>query len=118
MNFANLKAISIPEGNVKSIAIGGKTVWKKAEEVQLVTCTVEDHMAWGASYSGDISFVPGMTWGEFCSSEYNTCGLTCNANYVNDSTGCYIYTYIDGVTSVPNANTAIIEGKAYYWDML
>jgi hypothetical protein len=29
VNFANVKAITIPEGDVKSIAIGGVTVWQK-----------------------------------------------------------------------------------------
>lgn len=32
MNFATLKGLTIPEGNVESIAIGGQTVWAKAPD--------------------------------------------------------------------------------------
>lgn len=32
MNFATVKGLTIPEGNVESIAIGGQTVWAKAPD--------------------------------------------------------------------------------------
>ena len=36
MNFAGVKAITIPEGDVKSIAIGGATVWEKPSQIPYV----------------------------------------------------------------------------------
>lgn len=42
IDFSTLKGVTIPEGNVKEIAIGGVTVWKKVQGVPIGTLEVGD----------------------------------------------------------------------------
>jgi hypothetical protein len=109
-DFSTVKGIVIPEGNVKSISVGGRVIWKKQEDVKLGVCTVVDALYFGASYEGDITFVVGMTWQQFCDSDYNTYGFYCANNLVKEPNGCHL------VQAYPTSK--IIEGYEYEWDML
>lgn len=57
MNFAGVKSITIPEGDVKSIAIGGVTVWQKPNplpydaEVEYVESTGAQYVNTGVAVS-------------------------------------------------------------------
>ena len=67
MDFASIKQITIPEGDVKQIAIGGDIVWKKRpnqSEVQYIekTGTTESYFNTG--------FVP--LWNDVIKSKYST----------------------------------------------
>ena len=55
MNFANVKAITIPEGNVKQITDGqGNVLWKK-KELNLKITSITDPSPGSSSITGDRS---------------------------------------------------------------
>lgn len=56
----------------------------------------------------------GMTWAQWCESDYNSLGVYVNGNYVVGTTsGYYICSYPDTSWKV-NKTNAIVEGDKYY----
>ena len=88
------------------------------EIINLGTVTFRDYIFCGG-YEGELSFVIGMTWSEFCDSEYNTQNFSVSDHNVNDPSGCYLL-YETGVGSYMSVapNDRIVNGREYLWDMM
>lgn len=82
------------------------------------TVTFDDYMAWGA-FSGTLDFEIGMTWADFCESNYNTQNFTCTENLVLEPSGCYLHYQVSSTAyTAARPNDLIVNGRTYLWDMM
>lgn len=76
IDFASVKSITIPEGNVKKITAGGVVIWKKAEENQWVAF-VQPVLSANGTIGGD-SFAVGASVNEAYKAFDNSASSYCN----------------------------------------
>jgi len=119
VNFAGVKAITIPEGDVKSIAIGGVTVWTKPNplpydaEVEYVESTGAQYVDTGVAPTPTLSLdcsgyfpnaVPGARFGSRVSATsecFYVLGVTSNGvdverfSFGSSGTGAQLQRYAD-----------------------
>lgn len=82
------------------------------------TITFDDYMSWGA-FSGVLPFEIGMTWADFCNSNYNTQNFRCENDLVLEPSGCYVQYKLSNVAyTAARPNDAIVNGRTYHWDMI
>ena len=99
MDFSSVKAITIPEGNVRSIQIGGATVWSSVPDAPTVSISADD-----ATYSYSVTLNSSKDPVKYRVMEYAPDG-TCvyggdwktSAKNVSNS-GVGLYSYTESVT--------------------
>lgn len=89
-----------------------------AEHVELITATITDPIDWGASYTGEITCESGMTWEEFCNSDYNTMGFYIGDGGVMEPNGCFLLWQDGSLYYKQTPRARIVAGREYQWDML
>lgn len=87
------------------------------EITKIGTITITDPYGWENCFTGTLNFVVGMTWQQFCESEYNTPGFVIENNVVHHITGPYLF-HESGPSGYfsAEANDEIIDGQEYSWD--
>lgn len=142
MDFSKVKSMTIPEGEVALLYIDGKTVWRKVTEQltaptislngDILTMTATDdkteefvifvdgvekecvtRMIYFAIDGTQFQAEAGMTWAEWCDSEYNTDGWYKgeNGGGIHKVVGNSFYSiYLD---NMPVSSNDVITAQMY-----
>lgn len=110
---------SATEGSYKQfrVSVDDSGTLTATEIIKMGTAIFEDYSYWGA-FEGTLSFVIGMTWYQFCDSEYNTQNFTVSGDVINEPSGCYLlYKTSSSTYRTVSPNDKIVDGREYLWDM-
>ena len=100
MDFSSVKAITIPEGNVRSIQIGGATVWSSVPDAPTVSISADDTVysySVTLNSSNDPIKYRVQEWAPDGTCVYNEAG-DWTTSTTNVSSGLGLYSYTESVT--------------------
>lgn len=116
-NYVILKSSTQNSFKQFKVSVDDSGTLTATEIINLGTVTISDPVYWGA-FEGELSFAIGMTWADFCNSEYNTQNFYVDGSYIKEQSGCYLLYKPTSNAYMPIApSNKIVDGRVYEWDM-
>lgn len=118
MNFAGVQSLTIPEGDVKSIAIGGVTVWERPNplpydaEVEYLESTGTQYIDTGVCPSNTTGFYVRVMRLESINANNTPIGVTRRVDGTAYRFGCLLQDFCLGMFgSVVSSNVSVSDGS-------